>query len=177
MERGNFLFISYSLPSEPSRIRVSTWRWLKKIGALNIQKSLWLLPDTEDTKDSLKKIKDYIENEKGSVYIASGNFLYGKEDIKGKFIDEINREYEELLGFCTRFHEEMKKETQKENFTFAELEENDEELKKLYSWFEKINKRDYFKSEKGEAINKEIQLCSNEFEEFSKTVYERNNIV
>lgn len=177
MKGDNFLFISYNLPSEPSRIRVSIWRWLKKIGALNLQQSLWLLPDSEDTKNYLKKIKDYIENENGSVYIGSGNFLYGEEDIKGKFIDEINHDYEEIFEFCTKFHNEMKDETQRENFTFAELEENDEELKKLLNWFEKINKRDYFKSEKGEEINKEIQLCKSELEEFSKIVYEKNNVL
>ena len=44
MERNEWIAINYTLPREPSRIRVSVWRKLKKIGAVSIQQSMWILP-------------------------------------------------------------------------------------------------------------------------------------
>ncbi|MGE5678529.1 MAG: Chromate resistance protein ChrB, partial [Pseudomonadota bacterium] len=47
MQRHKWLIINYNLPTEPSRHRVATWRGLKKMGAVNIQQSMWILPEDE----------------------------------------------------------------------------------------------------------------------------------
>lgn len=176
MENNKFIFISYSLPAEPSRIRVYVWRWLKREGALNMQQSLWLLPDTDRNRKIAEDIKGSIEKDGGGVYIVSGQFIHGEENIIRKFMDDRDSEYKELLEYCEKFHDEMRDETQKENFTFAELEENDEEIAKLCGWYDKIRVRDYFNSSSGQTAQKEIELCRKEFEEFTAKVYEHGNI-
>ncbi len=43
-QTGKWAVIGYTLPREPSRVRVSLWRKLKKRGAVSIQQSMWVLP-------------------------------------------------------------------------------------------------------------------------------------
>lgn len=172
----SFIFITYSLPSEPSRIRVYIWRLLKRMGALNMQQSLWLLPKNEEMLSAVDKVKESIENSGGSAYIVIGQFLNGEKEIIKRFNEERDAEYKEFLDYCQKFHEEMKHETEIQNFTFAELEENEEELQKLLSWYENIKKRDYYESQSGKTAKEELDLCREEFEKFSNTVFEKNNI-
>ncbi len=47
MSPTDWIVINYTLPREPSRVRVSLWRKLKKVGAINIQQSMWILPMTD----------------------------------------------------------------------------------------------------------------------------------
>lgn len=176
MKNSKFIFISYSLPAEPSRIRVYVWRWLKKEGALNMQQSLWLLPDTDRNRKIAEDIKGSIEKDGGSVYIVSGQFIHGEENIICKFSDDRDSEYKELLEYCEKFHKEMKDETGRKNFTFAELEENDEEINKLCGWYDKIKLRDYFNSHSGQIAEKEIELCRKELDEFTARVYQQGNL-
>lgn len=171
-----YLFVLYSLPSEPSRIRVAAWRAMKKLGALNIQQSLWMLPQYPELNQKIKRITESIENDGGSISIVEGELIYGKEDIISKFNQEREKEYKELLQYCHNFHEEMRLETEKKNFTFAELEENEEELNKLVRWFTKIKKRDCFSSNLGETSEKEIEKCKSELQKFAQKIYENNNI-
>ena len=58
MEQNEWIVINYTLPREPSRVRVSLWRRLKKIGAVNIQQSMWILPLTDENYDLLNEIKN-----------------------------------------------------------------------------------------------------------------------
>jgi hypothetical protein len=46
------------------------------------------------------------------------------------------------VGRCTDFLTEIDTETAREKFTYAELEEQDEDLTKLTSWLGKIHARD-----------------------------------
>ncbi|SKA89481.1 hypothetical protein SAMN05443428_109124 [Caloramator quimbayensis] len=167
----NFYFISYNLPSEPSRIRVSMWRRLKKLGALNLHQSLWVIPEFENISEELEKIKDFTEKEEGNIFIVCGRFMEGVNEIIKKFNEERGKEYKELIEYCEKFHEEMIRETNIKNFTFAELEENEEEINKLIDWFQKIKRRDYFNSELSEKAQSEIDRCKAEFEDFSDKVY------
>ena len=169
-----FIFIFYSLPSEPSRIRVSSWRAMKKIGALNLSQSLWVLPMYNDVHMEIEKIKETIEKDGGSITIVHGEIKYGQVDLVSRFNNEREKEYKELLEYCAKFHEEMKKETEKKNFIFTELEENEEELNKLIRWYEKIKKRDCFNCPIGEIVKNEMEKCKRELEDFTESIYENN---
>ncbi len=171
-----YLFILYSLPSKPSRIRVAAWRAMKKLGALNVQQSLWMLPQYPGVDQEIAKITETIENDGGNVSIVAGEFVYGKEDIIAKFNQEREQEYTELLSYCQSFHKEIRTETENENFTFTELEENEEEFNKLTGWFEKIKKRDCFNSSIGNAAAKEIVKCKSELQEFAQKIYKHHGI-
>jgi len=45
---------------------------------------------------------------------------------------------------CERLVYELDRETEKEKFTYAEIEENETELTRIHKWMERIAARDWF---------------------------------
>lgn len=166
--------INYNLPTEPSRARVSVWRKLKKLGAVNIQQSMWVLPHVDAYYKALGDIAKEIENSNGDCLLMEISFT--EEKYEQVVINTFNKartlEYEEIIDKCNDFFVEIEDETKAENFTFAEAEENEEELAKLLSWFEKIKARDLFQAPSRKETETILQKCREVFEDFSHRVYE-----
>lgn len=81
-------------------------------------------------------------------------------------------EYEEILDKCEDYFAEINKEIERSNFTFAEAEENEEELEKLLSWFKKVKLRDLFESPLRETTEKKLEECRKCFEDFNSKTFE-----
>jgi len=60
------------------------------------------------------------------------------------FKADRDEQYREFLDKCSDFEAGIAKETAAEHFTYAELEEDDVDLKKLQGWLEKIRKLDFY---------------------------------
>lgn len=176
MEKNEWIVINYTLPREPSRMRVSIWRRLKKIGAVNIQQSMWILPLTDENYNFLIKIKDDVSQNNGEAFVMKSSV---DEESKKIIIERFNasrdEEYRELLEQCDDFFKEINKEIVRENFTFAEIEENEEELNKLREWYKKILNRDFFKAPLQEKSKTTLLKCAEVLEEFCNKVYEKCN--
>lgn len=168
-----WLVINYHLPSEPSRLRVATWRSLKKMGAVNIQQSMWILPYSEENYANLAAIAAKMEEGPGDSLIMESTFREARYE--NKVIDQFNQarkiEYDEIIDKCQDFFSEIEKEIARRNFTFAEEEENEEELAKLISWFEKIKARDLFGAPLRRETENFLEKCQAVFEDFSFQVY------
>ncbi|MEJ5226979.1 Chromate resistance protein ChrB [Thermodesulfovibrio sp.] len=171
-----WLFISYTVPSNPSRARVFIWRELKKLGAINYQ-TVWVLPYSKETMEKMQPLEKTIENYGGQILLIEGKVL-NKEDeerIINAFVEARNKEYKEVIEKCEDFFQEISFEIERQNFIFAEVEENEEELEKLKAWLKKIEKRDFVNAPlRKEAIEK-IKKCTKLFEEFSKRVYKESS--
>lgn len=174
MESEKWLAINYNLPSEPSRIRVAAWRSMKKLGAVNIQQSMWVLPFNEANYGSLLEVVAELEKNGGEVLLMESVFL--REDDEKKVILSFNKarneEYQELIEQCSDFFKEIEKETARKNFSYAEIEENEEELEKLLSWRQKIKLRDIFQASLGETAEAKLEECKKLLEEFNGRVFE-----
>lgn len=178
MEQNDWVVMNYTLPREPSRTRVSTWRKLKKIGAVSMQQSLWILPHTEENFKLFGEMKNDISKNGGEALIMqSSTDEESRNAIIGRFHAARNEEYKELLEQCEDFFHEMDKETARENFTFAEIEENEEELAKLKEWYQKINARDFFGAPLNEESKTALEKCGDLLDEFCDKVYEFNETV
>lgn len=177
MEKRKWLVINYNLPSEPSRYRVATWRALKKIGALNIQQSMWVLGYSEENYSVLQKISREIESNNGDALLMESTFFDEKheERVISPFNDIRDEEYKEFIDECQKYLKELEKETSIEKFTFAELDEEDEELQKLISWYGKIETRDIFHALKRNTAKGSLEQIQKAFEEYSELVYKHNN--
>jgi hypothetical protein len=169
-----WLVINYTLPSEPSRLRVGAWRSLKKLGAVNIQQSMWLLPYSGENFDSLSSIARDMESNGGTVLIMES--FFSEEKYEQVVISSFNKareiEYQEILGKCEGYLREIEKEINRENFKFAEAEENEVELDKLKSWYEKVKIRDNFHSPLREITERKLEECESVFADFSRRIYE-----
>lgn len=81
-----------------------------------------------------------IEGFKGESLIIDGKALDKTQDehINQAFLASRNEEYQELIKKCEDFFKEIETEIAAQNFIFAEVEENEEELEKLKHWLKKI---------------------------------------
>jgi DNA-binding transcriptional regulator PaaX len=175
MEQMEWIVINYTLPREPSRIRVSMWRKLKKIGAVNIQQSMWILPQTDENYDLLNKIKEDVSQNSGEAFVMKSSVDEDSNKIiMERFKEARNEEYREVIEQCDDFFKEIDKEIARENFTFAEIEENEEELNKLRKWHEKIVTRDFFEATLKEKSKETILKCAEVLEKFCEKVYDYN---
>lgn len=175
MEQHEWIAINYTLPREPSRTRVSIWRKLKKIGAVSIQQSMWILPSKDGNYNLLDEIRNEVSRNGGEAFVMSFSVNEdGKEIIIGKFNAARDEEYGELLEQCEEFFKEIDKEIARENFTFAEIEENEEELDKLKQWHEKIAARDPFGASLQEKAKLTLSKCTQALDGFCDKVYEFN---
>lgn len=152
-----WLLLTYKLPPEPARKRVSVWRKLKGMGAIYLQGGVCLLPKTDDHLRRLKVLENEIAEAEGEALLLATVGLDQKQQDKivARFNAERDEEYKEFIEKCVAFEEEIAEETRVQHFTFAELGENEQELMKFKSWIEKIQKLDFCKAPRaGEAAER-----------------------
>jgi vacuolar-type H+-ATPase subunit I/STV1 len=155
---------------------VSLWRRLKKIGAVNLQQSVWILPLTGENHRLLCALKDEVLQNGGEAFVMKSSAEEAdRSSLTGRFNAARDEEYGELLEQCGDFFQELEKETARKNFTFAEVEENEEELEKLQEWLSKISSRDFFGAPLREKAAQAISECRKRLEDFCERVYDFNN--
>jgi len=174
MGKIKWIVINYNLPTEPSRPRVAIWRGLKKIGAVNVQQSMWVLPYNKENYSALEKISQDIELNNGETLLMESKFFDDRheERVIALVNQKRNEEYLEFINECEKYLRELEKEITIKKFTFAELEEEEEELQKLISWYEKINGRDLLHSSEGNAARDQVEEIKKAFERYSELVYQ-----
>lgn len=157
-----WLLLTYKMPPEPARLRVSVWRKLKGMGAVYLQSGVCLLPKSDDHLRRLKVLENEISEAEGEALLLTTVGLDQKQEEKivARFNADRDEEYKELISKCVAFEGEVAEETSVKHFTYAELGENEEEYKKLKNWFGKIQKLDFYKAARGqEAV---LHLSSSE---------------
>lgn len=171
-----WLTINYTLPKEPSRARVSVWRKLKKSGAVILSQSVWFLPANESNEAFLRKISEEIRQNNGESYIMRARPRDGltSDRIIAAFNEARNEEYGEFLEKCDDLLCELEKESGRGKFTFAELEENEDELQKLMDWHQKITDRDFHGASLRPAADEQLERCRAQLNIFSAEVYRQS---
>ena len=96
-----------------------------------------------------------------------------EQDILARFRADREEEYAEFYERSQEFLAEIKKETGKLKFTFAELEENEQDFQRLTNWLEKIKKRDFVGGDEAQKAIETLKTCRTAFEIFSTEVYNR----
>jgi len=172
-----WLMINFTLPKEPSRVRVSAWRKLKKSGSVNIGQSMWVLPLSDEHIKVFTEISDDILQNNGEAYILKSTFIStgNTKNITEIFNKARDEEYKEFLGKCEDFYREIEKESERENFTFAEIEENESEYEKLEVWLKKINGRDFFTAPLKTPSDENLEKCKELLTDYSEKVYKLNS--
>ncbi|WP_315121760.1 Chromate resistance protein ChrB [uncultured Clostridium sp.] len=166
----------YQIPREPQKNRMAVWRKLKSIGALNVLQSIWVLPESGEAKIEFKKLEEQIHSINGRAINCITNIdnQSKNQNIINDFNGEREADYKELIGRCRNFIEEIRSEREKENYNYAEIEENEYELNKLNKWLRKIEKKDYFNCEMKKEVLEMLETCTELFNEFSDEIFEKN---
>ncbi|WP_348982262.1 Chromate resistance protein ChrB [Bosea sp. BK604] len=151
------MLLTYKVPAEPARKRVSIWRKLKGMGAIYLQGGVCVLPKTDDHLRRLKMLENEIAEAEGEAVLLATVGLDQKqqEKIIARFNADRDDEYKEFIEKCIAFEAEIEEETRVKHFTFAELEENEQELQKFRTWIARIQKLDFYKARRAdEAVDR-----------------------
>ncbi|MFT3760963.1 Chromate resistance protein ChrB [Thauera sp.] len=174
MKAQNWLLLTYKVPAEPAKKRIALWRKLKGMGAIYLQNGVCLLPKTDDHTRRLKIIENEINEMAGeSVLLETIALDKAQEDkVVTRFKADRDEEYVEFIDKCADFEAEIAKETAAKHFTYAELEENDVDLKKLQTWLEKIRKLDFYVGTRATEAAERLAQCEALLDAYAQRVYE-----
>lgn len=169
-----WLLLTYKVPPEPAKKRVALWRRLKGIGAVYLQNGVCLLPKTDDHVRRLKILENEIAEMNGEAVLLETVALdrAQEEKVLVRFKADRDEEYREFLDKCADFEAEIAKETAAEHFTYAELEENDVDLKKLQSWLEKIKKLDFYGATLRTEADQRLKACEALLDAYAQRVFD-----
>ena len=168
---AGWLVLIYRIPSEPTRLRATAWRRLKGLGAIYLQNSAAALPAGPAAERALRLLQREILDMSGTASLLSCAVLAGENEIRAAFQAARDDEYAEIVDKCHDFVAGIRKEFREEHFTYAELEENDEDLIKLRNWFAKIKDRDVFGAPGKTACEEALAVCEKELEGYGAWVY------
>lgn len=166
------LFLS-QLPANPSSLRVNVWRKLRAAGALGLQNGVWVMPKLPEQAKFLEDLLSNIRSQdaNGQIFTVTAMSKEIEMDILSRFSSDRDEEYAEFEERSLAFMAEINKETNNQKFTFAELEENEQDFQRLTKWLEKIQKRDFMSGESARKAEEIFELCRSALEAFSTKVY------
>jgi hypothetical protein len=89
------MLLSSRLPREPSRLRLAVWRRLKRLGAVLLHDSVWVLPADAKTREAFEWLADEIEEQGGTALIWDAGSLSADQDrrIVQQFRTEADERY------------------------------------------------------------------------------------
>ncbi len=172
-----WLLLTYKVPPEPASKRIALWRRLKGMGAVYLQNGVCLVPRTDDHARRLKMLENDIAEMGGEAVILETVALdrAQQEKVVARFKADRDEAYRELIDKCNDFEGEIAKETAAQHFTYAELEENDVDLKKLKDWFEKIRKLDFYGGELAAEAEERLTRCERLLDAYAQRVFEAHD--
>lgn len=177
MKNISWLLLTYKVPPEPAAKRVSLWRKLKGMGAVYIQNGVCLLPKTDDHVRRLKMLENDIFEANGESVILETVALDPTQETKvlARFKAERDDAYEEFIDKCDDFEREVAKEVTANHYTYAELEENDVDLKKLQNWLAKIQKLDFYGAERAAEAQERLKGCVTLLDKYARMVFDAHD--
>lgn len=177
MVTSSWLLLTYKVPPEPAAKRIALWRRLKGMGAVYLQNGVCLLPKTDDHMRRLKMLENDITGMDGEAVILETVALdRAQEDrVIARFKADRDEQYREFIGRCADFEAEIAKERATNKFTYAELEEEDTDLKKLQSWLDKIRKLDFYGGTLADEAAARLKGCEELLDSYARQVFEAHD--
>jgi hypothetical protein len=170
---SEWLLLLAQLPSTPSSARVALWRRLRAIGATAIVNGTWVLPDTASHAKFFEQLRGNILRQGGTAFVLAvpASSPDVQAAIAERFRADRGREYDEFAERCTALLDEIGREATAGKYTFAEMEESEQDLEKLSRWLPKIKARDFFPDERALQSADLLARCRSALEGFSQAVY------
>ena len=165
------------LPAAPSSARVALWRRLRAAGAGSLLNGAWALPASDEHMALFQQLAETVRGQGGHVAVFTAQSADENDAaIIERFRADRTREYGEFEQRSAAFHAEIEKEERLEKFTFAELEEIEDDFQKLAAWLAKIEARDFFPTEQQQLAHDALRRCEKARDDFAKAVYAREGL-
>ncbi len=167
-----WLLLIYKVPVEPARQRATVWRRLKALGAVYLQDGVAALPDSPPAERALRSLHNEIGGFGGVGHLMRCETIAGHAEVTAAYNRARDEEYIEIIDRCNDFEAEIRQEIAAQHLTYAELEENDEDLTKLKNWLAKVQARDVLGAGEADRAVEAVARCDAALEGFAAQVYE-----
>lgn len=133
MQERLWVLLVYKVPREPTALRATVWRRLKRLGALLMHDAVWILPATPWTREQLQWLAVEIAELGGEAQLWESRLLLnGQEDaLVQQFLEKVEIIYRDIL---------------------TELDQEDADLVALSRKYQQARAQDYFQSSLGEQV-------------------------
>lgn len=170
----SWLLLTYKVPPEPAKRRIALWRKLKALGAVYLQGGVCLLPKTDEHVRRLKVLDQEIAEMEGEAVLLEtvGLDRAQEEKVVARFSAERNEAYQEFISRCDDFEAEIAQERGIGKFTYAEVEENEEDLTKLRAWLDKIVRLDFYGAPLRAEAEERLTRCATLLDDYAREVFE-----
>jgi len=161
------LVVMYDVPEKPSRLKVSAWRKLKKLGAIYPKLSICVLPDTPAVREKLEEVLGELRGVSAAFALKAEPL--GERDSAaalGVLRAAKEREYREIAEECREFLEEIEANIRGGNVSQEEAEELSEAFDSLKEWYERVRGTDWLGVEAGKEVEELMKKCEKALEEF-----------
>jgi hypothetical protein len=172
-EARRWLLLIYRIKSESSSRRTYVWRQLRQLGAVYLQSAVAVLPDKPELRRELDRLAQRIRSGGGEADLleTTAPTQAWEEELVVRFNASRDAEYEEILDSVEGFEDEIRRETRKRRFRFAELEEGEADWEKLQRWFARLTERDFFGAEGRAAAEEALARGRSLLDTFTTEVY------
>ena len=142
---NSWLLLLFSLPTNRNTERVAVWRRLKKMGAVQIKTSTYLLPDEPAQYEQFQWLAKQIRDYGGDSTLVRAHEIEGltKERVIAIFNDARAKDYGELRKSLQSFIARQKK---------TDAEEASSELERFTRRFREVRAVDFFDSPRGHDV-------------------------
>jgi hypothetical protein len=173
VEARRWLLLVYRIKAESSGRRTYVWRQLRQLGAVYLQQAVAILPDQAELRADLDRLGRRIRSTGGeaSLLQTTSPSRDWEDELVASFNAARDAEYEEILDSVEGFEDEIRRETRKKRFRFAELEEGEADWDKLQRWFARLTERDFFGAEGRAGAEAALARGRALLDEFTKEVY------
>ena len=166
----------YRVPTEPASKRVGVWRDLKRLGALYLQQCACIFPDLPGVTEEVNQVAAKIPALGGETFLLEVPRLQPADE--ARIIESFRtlraNEYAEIIEECeTKFVKEIEFEHFRQNYTFEEAEEIEQDLEKIRRWFDRVRGRDWFQAERRDEVESWLARCQGLLAQFEEEVYRR----
>ena len=143
---NSWLLLLFSLPTNRNTERVAIWRRLKKIGAVQIKTSTYLLPDAPAQYEHFQWLAQQIRDHGGDSTLVRAQEIEGlnKEKVIAMFNDARAKDYGSLRKALQGFITGRKK---------MDADEAVSELERLTRQFREVRAVDFFDSPRGHDVS------------------------
>src|SRR5215831_12049014 len=95
-----WLLLIHRLPPRKPYLRVKVWRRLQNVGAVSVQNSVYVLPNTDECREHFEWVVREVERQGGSASVCEARLVegFGDDEMRAEFVEARNREYREVAG-------------------------------------------------------------------------------
>jgi hypothetical protein len=98
--RRRWLLFVHQLPSQPSNLRVTTWRRLQQIGAIPLKQAVYVLPDTPEAREDFEWLKAEVKAAGGDATVFAADNVDAWSD--DALVEEFRRVRQDLYEELAR---------------------------------------------------------------------------